>query len=99
MVVYLANAILVSNNTVGTSFHIKANFIPTVERVNIDFHTPCIQMWNKELLEVAGVMARVYYDAEIARYLGLQISIIVPSYYSAVLFSVLILYLFGFVLI
>lgn len=36
-----------------------------MERVSIDFQTPFVSLWNRELMEAAGLISRVYYDYEI----------------------------------
>jgi hypothetical protein len=47
----------------GAGFHTSAPFYPTMERTRLDMTHPQIQQWNTELLAVAGLAARITYDA------------------------------------
>jgi hypothetical protein len=46
----------------GCGFHTSGDFLPTMERTNLDMSHPQIGQWNKELLLVAGNVARAYYN-------------------------------------
>ena len=48
--------------TAGAGFHTCGSFLPTMERTNLDMTHPQIQIWNQELLAVAGAAARICYD-------------------------------------
>ena len=48
--------------TAGTGFHTCGSFLPTMERTNLDMTHPQIQIWNQELLAVAGYAARLCYE-------------------------------------
>ncbi|CAE6473592.1 unnamed protein product [Rhizoctonia solani] len=50
----------------GIGGHIRAPFIPTVEREAIDLVDRHVLTWNKELLHVGGLLARVVYELEMA---------------------------------
>ncbi|KAJ9124824.1 hypothetical protein QFC24_003193 [Naganishia onofrii] len=53
--------------TTGLGGHISARFIPTVERESVDLQDRWVSIWNKELLWVAGWLARGMYAAEMDR--------------------------------
>ncbi|KAJ9116283.1 hypothetical protein QFC22_004723 [Naganishia vaughanmartiniae] len=53
--------------TTGLGGHISARFIPTVERESVDLQDRWVSIWNKELLWVAGWLARGTYAAEMDR--------------------------------
>ena len=40
--------------------------IPTVERESIDLNDRFVRVWNKELLRVAGIVARIAWTSEMA---------------------------------
>lgn len=40
--------------------------IPTVERESIDLNNRFVRVWNKELLRVAGIVARIAWTSEMA---------------------------------
>jgi septum formation topological specificity factor MinE len=46
----------------GLGIHIHSQFIPTVERENLDFQNPYIEQWNKEILKSIGKITRLIYD-------------------------------------
>lgn len=48
----------------GSSCQFAGHFIPTVERENIDFADKSLAVWNIELCSMAGIMARVCFEAE-----------------------------------
>ncbi|KAF8670151.1 hypothetical protein RHS04_08662 [Rhizoctonia solani] len=50
----------------GIGGHIRAPFIPTVEREAIDLVGRYVLTWNKELLHIGGLLARVVYELEMA---------------------------------
>ena len=53
--------------TTGYLVHISApSLIPTVERENIDLHSPWVATWNKELLYIAGTGCRAMYNEAMA---------------------------------
>lgn len=51
--------------TTGIGGHMASRFIPTVERESIDFMDRHIAVWNKELLQVGGTLARSAYEFEL----------------------------------
>ena len=54
--------------TAGAGFHTSSSgFLPTMERTKLDMTHPQIACWNRELLAVAGMAARVTYDSELSR--------------------------------
>ena len=54
-----------SEELTGTTFHVHSAFIPTIERVKLDFEDKVLGHWNRELLSVAGSLARCVYNHEI----------------------------------
>lgn len=42
------------------------SIIPTVERESIDLNNRFVRTWNKELLRIAGIVARVAWTSEMA---------------------------------
>lgn len=51
----------------GLRAHISTpSVIPTVERESIDLNNRFIRTWNVELLRVAGILARLSWNAEMA---------------------------------
>ncbi|KAI8818837.1 uncharacterized protein EV422DRAFT_167088 [Fimicolochytrium jonesii] len=48
--------------TTGCTAQLAAHLIPTVERESIDFVDPTLNMWNRELLTMGGLLARILYD-------------------------------------
>jgi hypothetical protein len=54
-----------TDQSIGIGMHVYSNFIPTVERVNLNLQDPYIAKWNKELLASVGQMARCIYDQSI----------------------------------
>ncbi|KAF8581823.1 hypothetical protein K439DRAFT_1513339 [Ramaria rubella] len=55
-----------TGQTTGLGGHISGRFIPTVERESIDLVDRNVAIWNKELLYVCGLLARVAYELELA---------------------------------
>lgn len=53
-----------THQTTGCCCHMASRFIPTVERESIDFADRYISIWNKELLAVGGLLARMVYNDE-----------------------------------
>ncbi|CAO3637571.1 unnamed protein product [Mucor hiemalis] len=53
-----------THQTTGCCCHMASRFIPTVERESIDFADRYISVWNKELLSVGGLLARMVYNDE-----------------------------------
>eukprot|EP01126_Amoeba_proteus_P040149 TRINITY_DN426_c0_g1_i7.p1 TRINITY_DN426_c0_g1~~TRINITY_DN426_c0_g1_i7.p1 ORF type:complete len:333 (+),score=75.86 TRINITY_DN426_c0_g1_i7:602-1600(+) len=51
----------------GTAFHLFSQVIPTIERENLDFNYPCIKKWNKQLIQIAGRIMRLYFCYEVSR--------------------------------
>ncbi|KAI7898765.1 uncharacterized protein BX663DRAFT_579996 [Cokeromyces recurvatus] len=56
-----------THQTTGCCCHMASRFIPTVERESIDFADRYISIWNKELLAVGGLMARIVYNDEMGQ--------------------------------
>ncbi|KAM0793307.1 hypothetical protein ACM66B_000766 [Microbotryomycetes sp. NB124-2] len=50
--------------TSGCAASIAARFISTVERESLDFQSRYVADWNRELLSVGGVLARLVYEEE-----------------------------------
>ena len=48
--------------TVGMFIDINAQFIPTVERENIDFSNTTVSIWNNFLIKNCGYILKNYYD-------------------------------------
>ncbi len=58
----------------GLNAHLSTpSIIPTVERESIDLNNRFVRDWNKELLRVAGIVARVTWTREMAD-LGAKLS-------------------------
>ncbi|KAF9428175.1 hypothetical protein BGZ94_003181 [Podila epigama] len=53
--------------TTGFSSHVAGRFIPTVERESLDFVDKCLQVWNHELLSMAGLLSRALYEDELSQ--------------------------------
>lgn len=53
---------LATHQTNGAGFHVHGNFIPTVEREQVDFQDPYLGHWNSELASLAGGVSRAVYD-------------------------------------
>ncbi|KAI7866109.1 uncharacterized protein EV154DRAFT_475102 [Mucor mucedo] len=53
-----------THQTTGCCCHMASRFIPTVERESIDFADRYISVWNRELLAVGGLLARMVYNDE-----------------------------------
>ncbi|KAL4253718.1 hypothetical protein ABKN59_003690 [Abortiporus biennis] len=54
-----------TGQTTGLGGHIAARFIPTVERESIDLVDRNVRVWNEELLEMGGYLARLAYELEL----------------------------------
>ncbi|KAH9824771.1 hypothetical protein DFH28DRAFT_941666 [Melampsora americana] len=52
-----------THQTTGFSGSIAARFIPTVERESLDLQAKYVADWNKELLAIGGILARMIYEA------------------------------------
>lgn len=51
----------------GLNAHLSMpSIIPTVERESIDLNNRFVRTWNKELLRIAGIVARVAWTSEMA---------------------------------
>ena len=57
-----------TQQTTGNGFDIEGQFVPTVERENMDLNDPIISVWNYGLLEIAGFVIRNFYDQYIIFY-------------------------------
>ncbi|KAG9310114.1 hypothetical protein JVU11DRAFT_9726 [Chiua virens] len=55
-----------TGQTTGVGGHMASRFIPTVERESIDLVDRNVAVWNKELLYVGGLLARVAYELELS---------------------------------
>lgn len=53
-----------THQTTGFSGSVAARFIPTVERESLDLQAKYVADWNKELLAVGGILARMVYEGE-----------------------------------
>jgi len=53
---------LSTHQSTGLGIHIHSQFIPTIERENLDFQNPYIKQWNKEILKSIGKIIRLIYD-------------------------------------
>ncbi|KAF9328391.1 hypothetical protein BGZ91_001028 [Linnemannia elongata] len=51
-----------THQTTGFSSHVAGRFIPTVERESLDFVDKTLQIWNHELLSMAGLLSRALYE-------------------------------------
>ncbi|KAF9280093.1 hypothetical protein BGZ68_007509 [Mortierella alpina] len=56
-----------THQTTGFSSHVAGRFIPTVERESLDFVDKCLQVWNHELLSMAGLLSRTLYEDELSQ--------------------------------
>ncbi|KAF9371790.1 hypothetical protein CPB97_001717, partial [Podila verticillata] len=56
-----------THQTTGFSSHVAGRFIPTVERESLDFVDKCLQVWNHELLSMAGLLSRALYEDELSQ--------------------------------
>ncbi len=56
---------LSTHQSTGLGTHVYSQFIPTVERENLDFQNPYIERWNKEILKSIGKLTRSIYDHKI----------------------------------
>ncbi|RPA73228.1 hypothetical protein BJ508DRAFT_419112 [Ascobolus immersus RN42] len=56
-----------THQTTSIRAHISASsVIPTVERESIDLNARIVKVWNQELLQAAGILARIVYQDEMA---------------------------------
>jgi Protein of unknown function (DUF3684) len=56
-----------THQTTGAGLHLSApSVIPTVERESIDLNARWVVTWNREMLRVAGIMARLAFSNEMA---------------------------------
>ncbi|KAH8102310.1 hypothetical protein BXZ70DRAFT_1017278, partial [Cristinia sonorae] len=53
-----------TGQTTGIGGHMAARFIPTVERESIDLVDRNVRVWNEELLDMSGYLARTAYELE-----------------------------------
>ncbi|THH29159.1 hypothetical protein EUX98_g5023 [Antrodiella citrinella] len=53
-----------TGQTTGIGGHIAARFIPTVERESVDLVDRNVRVWNEELLDMGGYLARAAYEIE-----------------------------------
>ncbi|KAA1076386.1 hypothetical protein PGT21_005519 [Puccinia graminis f. sp. tritici] len=60
-----------THQTTGFSGSVAARFIPTVERESLDLQAKYVSDWNKELLAIGGILARVVYEGELKEIEGL----------------------------
>ncbi|KAI1317537.1 hypothetical protein EDD11_008231 [Mortierella claussenii] len=56
-----------THQTTGFCSHVAGRFIPTVERESLDFVDKCLQVWNHELLCMAGLLSRSLYEDELSQ--------------------------------
>ncbi|KAF9202020.1 hypothetical protein BGZ49_007791 [Haplosporangium sp. Z 27] len=56
-----------THQTTGFCSHVAGRFIPTVERESLDFVDKCLQLWNHELLSMAGLLSRALYEDELSQ--------------------------------
>ncbi|KIK67000.1 hypothetical protein GYMLUDRAFT_843929 [Collybiopsis luxurians FD-317 M1] len=54
-----------TGQTTGIGGHMSARFIPSVEREQIDLVDRNVAIWNKELLNIGGTVARAVYELEL----------------------------------
>ncbi|KAI8605357.1 hypothetical protein EDD21DRAFT_363843 [Dissophora ornata] len=54
-----------THQTTGFCSHVAGRFIPTVERESLDFVDKTLQIWNHELLSMAGLLSRALYEDEL----------------------------------
>jgi Protein of unknown function (DUF3684) len=52
----------------GAGYHLNAPLFPTMERTSLDLQTPVVAAWNRELLHCGGMVARVFYEAQVLIY-------------------------------
>lgn len=56
-----------THQTTGAGIHLSApSVIPTVERESIDLNARWVVTWNREMLRVAGIAARLAFSSEMA---------------------------------
>ncbi|RDL35265.1 ATPase of HSP90 chaperone topoisomerase II kinase [Venustampulla echinocandica] len=56
-----------THQTTGAGIHLSApSVIPTVERESIDLNARWVVTWNREMLRVAGITARLAFSSEMA---------------------------------
>ncbi|CAL1709408.1 unnamed protein product [Somion occarium] len=53
-----------TGQTTGLGGHMSGRFIPTVERESIDLVDRNVRVWNEELLDMGGYLARTAYEVE-----------------------------------
>ncbi|KAJ3776520.1 hypothetical protein FB446DRAFT_721234 [Lentinula raphanica] len=53
-----------TSQTTGIGGHMSARFLPTVERESLDLMDRNVAIWNKELLNIGGTVARAVYEIE-----------------------------------
>ncbi|KAG9310203.1 hypothetical protein JVU11DRAFT_9845 [Chiua virens] len=53
-----------TNQTTGIGLHISAHFLSTMERGSVDLTNGYVADWNREVLKVGGLLARVVYEQE-----------------------------------
>ncbi|KAG0309556.1 hypothetical protein BGZ98_001297 [Dissophora globulifera] len=56
-----------THQTTGFCSHVAGRFIPTVERESLDFVDKSLQIWNHELLSMAGLLSRALYEDELSQ--------------------------------
>jgi len=56
-----------THQTTGFCGHVAGRFIPTVERESLDFVDKTLQVWNHELLSIAGLLSRMIYEDELVQ--------------------------------
>ncbi|CAH1760147.1 970_t:CDS:10 [Entrophospora sp. SA101] len=56
-----------THQTTGCSAHLAARVIPTVERESVDLVDKTLAVYNKGMLCLAGVLARIIYDDELSQ--------------------------------
>ncbi|KAG0011532.1 hypothetical protein BGZ80_000622 [Entomortierella chlamydospora] len=56
-----------THQTTGFCSHVAGRFIPTVERESLDFVDKSLQVWNHELLSMAGLLSRALYEDELSQ--------------------------------
>ncbi|KAF9435865.1 hypothetical protein BGZ76_005362 [Entomortierella beljakovae] len=71
-----------THQTTGFCSHVAGRFIPTVERESIDFVDKCLQVWNHELLSMAGLLSRGLYEDELSQISGLYNEMILAHHKS-----------------
>ncbi|KAI9024779.1 hypothetical protein DFJ74DRAFT_666285 [Hyaloraphidium curvatum] len=54
-----------TQQTTGCSASMAAAFIPTVERESLDFVDRALAIWNKELLSMCGLLARLIFEDDL----------------------------------